>query len=135
MANDIGTDFADKEMLLIDPDWIENVQSRFQVERRLIGYGYTAATLNSINTDAPINLELNYPITNHEDHNSISFVSSLETHLNSVFDLELVFIPPIPRNTNLGKATFLKGISNLLGEETMINSTYHIIVDNLAIWS
>ena len=77
MANDIGTDFADKEMLLIEPDWIEEIGSRFQVERRLLGYGYTAVELSSINTGAPINLELNYPIQNHENkYDLIDFFNS-----------------------------------------------------------
>jgi len=84
MANDIGTDFADKEMLLIEPDWIEEIGSRFQVERRLLGYGYTAVELSSINTDAPINLELNYPIQNHENkYDLIDFFNSRKGKLES----------------------------------------------------
>ena len=88
MANDIGTDFADKEMLLTEPDWIEDVGSRFHVERRLIGYGFTAVELSSINTDAPINLELNYPIQNHENkYDLLDFFNSRKSKLESFWFL------------------------------------------------
>ena len=84
MADDIGTDYADKEMLLIEPDWIEEIGSRFQVERRLIGYSSTVFELSSINTDAPINLELNYPIQNHENkYDLIDFFNSRKGKVES----------------------------------------------------
>ena len=84
MADDIGTNYADREMLLIEPDWIEEIGSRFQVERRLIGYSFTASELSSINTDAPINLELNYPIQNHENkYDLIDFFNSRKGKVES----------------------------------------------------
>lgn len=67
MANDIGTNFSGREMLLTEPDWIEEIGSRFAVERRLLGYDHTVKVLSSLNTDAPINLEINFPLTTHED--------------------------------------------------------------------
>jgi len=88
MANDIGTDFADRQMFLIEPDWIEEIGSRLHVERRLIGYGFTVAELSSINTDAPINLELNYPIQSHENkYNLIDFFNSRKAKLESFWFL------------------------------------------------
>jgi len=84
MADDIGTGYADKEMLLIEPDWIEEIGSRIQGERRLIGYGSTVFELSSINTDAPINLELNYPIENYENkYDLIDFFNSRKGKVES----------------------------------------------------
>ena len=77
MANDIGTNFAGKEMLLTEPDWIEDIGSKFTVERRLLGYDYTVGVISSLNTDAPINMEVNFPLTNHEDiYNLLDFFNS-----------------------------------------------------------
>jgi hypothetical protein len=67
MANDIGTYFADKEMFLIEPNWIEDIGTRFQVSRRLLGTGTTVGSLVSLNQDAPVNLTLNYPIESHQN--------------------------------------------------------------------
>ena len=88
MADDIGTDFADREMFLTDPDWIEGIGSKFQVQRRLLGYGYTSHSLVALNTDAPINLELNYPIENHESrYDLINFFNSRKAKAESFWYL------------------------------------------------
>ena len=79
MANDISTTFNDKEMLLIEPDWIEEVESRFDVKRRIVGN-----ELSSINTDAPINLELNYPIQSSKNkYDLIDFFNSRKSNIES----------------------------------------------------
>jgi hypothetical protein len=77
MANDIGSDFADKEMLLVEPDWIEEIGSTFQIERRFLKYNISLGDISQLNTDAPINLEVNYPLYNYQSiYTLIDFFNS-----------------------------------------------------------